>query len=319
MTLTVHLLLIVFELLCGGLLHGYSNASNGVIVRAALQPREHGHVDLRLHVDILHGPPVEDDASPGPPECLVDSGGDHVTVGEGGGDHSGRHQPRHVGHVSQQPTAVLVRDGSEPAVVQTAGVTTHTRDDHLGLEQPGRLLQRVVVDEARAGLHLVRHRLEVDAGGRDLGLGREEAVREMPAVRQVQPHDAAVRLHQRGVHGEVCGGAAVGLDVDSPLCRVQAKQGQRPLLGQQLHLVNELVTAVVPLAGLALAVLVVQAGAQTLQHWQRREVLTGDHLQPRPLPLLLGHDDLVDLGVGLGQGHVNIPVVSHSERGAYKI
>ena len=51
--------------------------------------------------------------------------------------------------------------------------------------------------------HLVGHALEEDGGGRDFLLGGEEPVGEVTAVGQVQPHDAAVGLHQGGVHGKV--------------------------------------------------------------------------------------------------------------------
>ena len=64
--------------------------------------------------------------------------------------------------------------------------------------------------------HLVGHALEEDGGGRDLLLGGEEAVGEVAAVRQVQPHDAPVRLHQRSVHREVARRAATLEWADRP-------------------------------------------------------------------------------------------------------
>eukprot|EP00983_Pelagomonas_calceolata_P004518 146610-Pelagomonas_calceolata.AAC.6 len=61
-----------------------------------------------------------------------------------------------------------------------------------------------------------------------------------------------------------CTPAGIRLHVDSPLRRVQAEGSQRAVLAQQLDAVNELVSAVVPRVGLALGVLVGQAGAQRL-------------------------------------------------------
>ena len=60
-------------------------------------------------------------------------------------------------------------------------------------------------------------------------------------------------------------------------------------LEKSSHLVNELVAPVVSLAGLALAVLVVEAGAHALHDRGGREVLRGDELDAAELavPLLL--------------------------------
>ncbi len=71
-------------------------------------------------------------------------------------------------------------------------------------------------------------------------------MREVSAVGEVQSHDAPVRLQQAGVHGQVGGGAAVGLHVDSPLLRVQPEDVEAPALAQPLHAVDVLVAAVVP-------------------------------------------------------------------------
>lgn len=54
--------------------------------------------------------------------------------------------------------------------------------------------------------YLVGHALEEHGCGRDLLGSREEAVGEMAAVGQVQPHDPVVGLHYRGVYGKVSGG-----------------------------------------------------------------------------------------------------------------
>ena len=68
----------------------------------------------------------------------------------------------------------------------------------------------------------------------------------MTSIRKVKAHDATVGFNDSGVDGEVGRSAGQALDVDAPLVRAQAKHLQRPLLGQGLHVVDELIAAVVP-------------------------------------------------------------------------
>ena len=110
------------------------------------------------------------------------------------------------------------------------------------------------------GVHFKREVLEKDGGGRDLVL----ALGEMSYVWQVETHDPAVRLYHPFEDSPVGGGAAVGLHVDSPLA---------------LQLVHVLIASVVPLAGLALTVLVVEAGPHAVQDGQGGVVLALHHLQ----------------------------------------
>ena len=79
-----------------------------------------------------------------------------------------------------------------------------------------------------------------------------------------------------------CSPAGVGLHVDPPLGGVQAERSQRTVLANELDAVNELVAAVVPRVGLALRVLVGQAGAQGLHDGCGREVLAGNELNALP-------------------------------------
>ena len=155
--------------------------------------------------------------------------------------------------------------------------------------------------------HLVRHGLEEDGGGRDLGLGGKEAMRQMATVRQVQPQNPTVRLHQGRVHSKVGRRAAVRLHIDAPGGRVQPVELEGARLRQPLQLIDELVAAVVAGTGQALAVLVVEAGAQALQHGQRGEVFAGDHLQAGSLAILFLADQIVDLRIGLLEGVVERP------------
>jgi hypothetical protein len=59
-----------------------------------------------------------------------------------------------------------------------------------------------------------------------------------------------------------------------------AEERLDPVAGEVLDVVDDLVAAVVALAGIALGVLVGEHRAGGLHHGRRREVLRGDELQP---------------------------------------
>ena len=106
------------DLVCVLLEHGRvhllergADAGDGVLVRSALHPREHGGVDSALQVvvdrlavlvDALLPLAVEDEPRTRPSEGLVCGGGDDVRVGEGGRVLPRRHKTPHVRHVRQQ-------------------------------------------------------------------------------------------------------------------------------------------------------------------------------------------------------------------------
>jgi len=97
------------------------------------------------------------------------------------------------------PRAVPVGDLPHARVVVVPRVRRRPGHDALGPEQAGRLLELAVVDQARALVEAVGHRLEEDRRRRDaLGVGLV-AVREVAAVGEVEAHDAVVRVEQGGV------------------------------------------------------------------------------------------------------------------------
>lgn len=102
---------------------------------------------------------------------------------------------------------------------------------------------------------------------------------------EIEAHDAVVRVEERRVRREVGRGARERLDVDTPLVRVEAVGLEGALLAEALHLVNVLVAAVVALAGIALRVLIGEAGADGLVDGRVGEVLRSDELQARHLRL----------------------------------
>jgi hypothetical protein len=112
----------------------------------------------------------------------------------------------------------------------------------------------------------------------------------------VEPHgqDGGARLQQGLVDGQVGVGPGVRLHVGV----LGPEQRGGPVAGQVLHLVDDLVAAVVALARVALGVLVGQHRARRGQHGRRGEVLRGDQLQRGLLALQLLVDQPGHLGVG---------------------
>ena len=80
-----------------------------------------------------------------------------------------------------------------------------------------------------------------------------------------------------------------------------AEEARGAVAGEVLDLVDDLAAAVVPLAGHALGVLVVEPGAERLEHRDGREVLRGDELEGLLLTLQLEVEECRDLRVGGAQ------------------
>ena len=244
----------------------------------------------------------------GPAEGLVRGGGDDVAVLEGAGLLAGGDEAGDVRHVHEEEGAVGVGDLAELGVVPVAGVGGPAADEHGRLEEARVLGERLVVDEAGLGPDAVRERLEVDRGGRYglagpllLGVG-VEAVGEVAAGGEVEPHDAVVRVEEGGVDGEVGGRSGVGLDVDAPLLGVEAVGLEGTGLTERLDLVDDLVAAVVAGARQTLGVLVGEGGPEALHDGAGGEVLGRDELEAGPLAALLLLDEVVHLRIVLLEG-----------------
>mmetsp|Transcript_1799 Transcript_1799/g.6402 ORF Transcript_1799/g.6402 Transcript_1799/m.6402 type:complete len:488 (-) Transcript_1799:88-1551(-) len=281
-----------------------------MVVRATLQRREHSLIDallvvvhLALRLALLGrawAPAEENHARARSAQGLVGGGGDHVAVLERLLLLARGYQSANVRHVHQKVRADLVRDGPEAGVVPVTRIGGSAADDHLGAEVQRLLLQLVVVDVARLRVQLVRQRLEEDRGGRDLLAScGVVAVGEMASRRKVKAHNTVVRLQQRGVHREVGWRARVRLHVHAPLLRVQVERCQRARTAQLLHLIHDLIAAVVALAREALGVLVREGGAQRLHHSLGGEVLGRNELNALPLARLFPLNQGSDLRVGL--------------------
>mmetsp|Transcript_37835 Transcript_37835/g.75400 ORF Transcript_37835/g.75400 Transcript_37835/m.75400 type:complete len:381 (-) Transcript_37835:18-1160(-) len=272
-----------------------------VVVRATLQPREHRHVDALLDVRQLVAVLEEDHTRPRAAEGLVRRRRHHVAVLEGRRVQARGDEAADVGDVRHQVRADLVGDLAELLEVHDPRVGRGAAEDHLRPEHEGRLPQLLEIDEARLRVDLVWQRLEVDRRRRDLLLRRVVPVRQVPAARQVQAHDARVRRQQRRVDREVRRAARIRLHVHPPLLLVQAEGLQGAVLAQVLDAVDDLVAAVVARAGLALGVLVRERRAEALHHRAGGEVLRRDELDGSHLPGLLLLDQLRDRRVRLSQ------------------
>mmetsp|Transcript_3675 Transcript_3675/g.11435 ORF Transcript_3675/g.11435 Transcript_3675/m.11435 type:complete len:539 (-) Transcript_3675:171-1787(-) len=270
------LLRVRFELGLGGLRERGGERGDLVVVRAALQRREHRHVDRLLEgVDPARraigqrGPralAVEDHPRARAAKRLVRGRRHDVAVRERARVQPARDEARYVRNVREQQRADLIGNLTELRKVPVARVGGCTGHDHLRAEEEGHLLDLVKVEQPSLVAHVVGQRLEVDRRRRDALLGRVVAVRQVAARREREAHDAVVRLEQRRVHGKVGRAARIGLHVDAPLLRVDVEYLERALHAEQLHLVDELVAAVVAVARHALGVLVRHARTERVHH-----------------------------------------------------
>jgi len=233
----LHLLGVCLEPRRRGLFQRHGEGPNLVVVRATLKRRENGEVDFVLEFinSVLRLPllgrlrtlPVEDHARPGTAQALMRRGGDNVAILEGVVSFLRSHKATDVRHVAEEECAALVRDFPEAFVLPVARVSAAAADYHLGPEVQRLLLQSVVVDEPRGGVHLVRKTLEVYGGGGDLlPAGGVVPVGEVTTGGQIQPHDAVVRVQHRRVGGKVGRGARVGLHIDTPRLNIEVEGSQ---------------------------------------------------------------------------------------------
>ena len=208
---------------------------------------------------------------------------------------AGGHQSGEVGHVHHEVGAHGIGDPAEPGEVELAGVRGPAGDDQGRPVLPGQAFDLGHVDPVVLFADLVRDDVVEPAGEVDL-----HAVRQVPAVRQVQAHDGVARTDQ-GVHHRGVGlRAGVRLDVGVP----GAEQGLDPVDRELLDHVNVLAAAVVALPRIALGVLVGQHRALRLHDSPGGVVLRGDHLQALALAGELGVDPRGDLRIQHGQVRV---------------
>lgn len=124
------------------------------------------------------------------------------------------------------------------------------------------------------------------------------------------------------VDGEVGWWAWIRLNIHTPFFRIQSIRFQCAFLAQQFDFIDEFVATIVsakrtanviscisekvnvrnqifclPFAWITFRVLVVQTWTQTLQHWTRCKIFTGDHLQSTTLTSLFFANQLSQFGI----------------------
>jgi hypothetical protein len=109
-------------------------------------------------------------------------------------------------------------------------------------------------------------------------------MRQVSAVRQLEPQQRVARFEHRKKRREVGLGPTVRLHVGV----LRPEQLPGTIDGELLHLVHHLAPTVVARGRIPLRVLVRQDGAHRLQHRERREVLARDQFESGILPPLLG-------------------------------
>ena len=166
-------------------------------------------------------------------------------------------QAGEVGGVEQEQRADLVGDGPERLRVEAPRVGRRAGDDQLRVVLERQVAQLVEVDPLVARRDAVLHEPVDDGAGVDLG-----AVGQVPAVVEAEAEHRVTRIEQRLVGAHVGVGPGVRLHVG--VLGVEQRLGA--LDGDRLDLVDDLVAAVVPLAGVALRVLVGEHRADGAQH-----------------------------------------------------
>ncbi len=198
------------------------------------------------------------------------------------------HKTADVSHVAHEHGSTFVSNSPHPGEVPVSRVRTSTRDDHLRPEVQSLLLKLVVIDEASLIVHLVGQALEENRSGGNLLASRGVvAMCEMTTRRQIQAHDAVMRLQQSSVNCEVSRRSRVRLHIDTPFRRVKMESLESSLLTQILNLVNELVPSIVASARKTFRVLVGESTTQSFDDSLRGEILGRDQLNASTLPHFL--------------------------------
>src|SRR5215218_4977166 len=248
----------------------------------ALQPGEDAAVD-RLG-ELLA---AEDHAPPRPAQRFVGGRRHDLAVRDGRGMHICGHEPRYVCHVGEQEGVYLVGYLAELVELYDARVGARAGQDHLRLLFKRDLAQLVVIYEAVLAHAVVDYRV---GAAREVEL---HPVRQVPAVREVHREDLLARFEQGRVRRLVGLAARVRLHVDV----LGPEELLRPVYGELFDYVHELAAAVVPLARVALGVLVGHHRALGRQHRRGGEVLAGYELDSRPLAFELPVERLLNLGI----------------------
>ena len=202
--------------------------------------------------------------------------------------HARSHQTGNVGHVHHQIGAYGIGHFPELGEVNGPGIGAGTGNDDLGLAGLCGLHQGIIVDGFRLVPQTVGDDVEIFTG--DI---HRASVTEVSTVSQIHAQNRVTGLGQGKERCQVGVGAGVGLHVGV----VTAKELAGTLAGDFLRDVHGEAAAVVALAGIALGVLIGQAGAHRQHHGGADDILRGDQLDVPPLAVKFRTDGCADLGV----------------------
>ena len=204
----------------------------------------------------------------------------------------GGHQAGDMGHIHHQIGTHGVGHFPELGEVNDAGIGAGTGNDELGLAFLCHGEKLIIVDALRLVVETVGDDVKVLAG--DV---HRAAVAEMAAVSQVHAQNRVAGLDQ-GEEGRQIGiGTGVGLNVGV----LAAKELAGPFPGDLLRDIHGVAAAVVPLAGIALGVLVGQAGAHGQHDSFADDILGRDQLNIAPLPGKFLLNGGTHFGIDLGE------------------
>ena len=179
-------------------------------------------------------------------------------------------EPGKVRHVDQIKGAHLVGNLAHAGKVNRPRISASPADNQLGAFPLRKLFQLVIVDGFR---------LFGDAVGDDLvrlaGKIQMMPVRQMSAMRQIQPQNRIARLQNRSVRFHVRLRSGVGLHIGV----LRAKQFLRPVPRQVLDNIRKLAAAVITLAGISFGILIREHRAGSLQHGFADKIFRGDQFQ----------------------------------------
>ncbi len=216
----------------------------------------------------------------------------------GGGDEIGdlqrivmqsrRDQTGVVGHVDEQFRADLAGDFREFWVWNFAGIGAGAGDDQLWLVFARKAGHLIEVDAVGVARHSVGHEVIQHAGDVQL-----HAVRQMPAMGQIEPQHRIARLHRGQIHGEIRLAAGVRLNVGV----FRAEELLGAIAGQRFHDVDIFAAAVIAPTRIALRVFVREHASHGLLDGGADIVLAGDHLQAIALAARFVVDGRPNVGI----------------------
>ena len=212
-----------------------------------------------------------------------------------------RDQARDMRHVEDVNRAHLVGNLPHPRKIPQPRIGARPADNRLRLLALRNRLQLVVVDHLRVAPHRVKRRpIQLPAEAQLVPM------RQVPAVRQVQPQNRVARLQHRHIRRRIGLRARVRLHIRM----LRPKNLLRAVARQVLHHVGIFAPAVVASSRIALRIFIGEHRSRRLQHRLRDEVLAGNHLQPFMLAKRFVVNGCGNFRIGLGKGKSH--AVSHT-------